>query len=594
MKMKKGKKKSLFYKICAAMILTGMLPLILVNGIWLHNTSNIVYKNEIQTASSMLYQLSMRMENIMNFVNTCAYSFLFDSKTRAILSVRPKNEEERNENEAYIKDIFSQIKKNNTMIRSLEFDGKYYQISSEDTADFEMLQQYDWYQDFDDYCLEGFTPVYCNSYIKRMNTPVFGWIRKVIYAKTSDVAGNFLIEISHSSIRSLAEEIQHDMGNSILVFDKKGNLIFHPEGRFTANESEEKLFQQIKSGENAMTLREGGETYTCLVNRVSTPQWYIAMLINEKQLMAYGKQSTMQSIILGVLILIASIVLAYMISRHITRPVKQLAETMELVEKNYLDVSVPTDQKIAELEILSNGFNNMLSHIQQLLEDVRAEEREKKALEIKMLQAQINPHFLYNILNVIRWKAMMHGEKSISDMIVSLIRLLEFSGKRVNTFVPIRKELEHASSYLELIKSQYQDDFEVIYEVDQEALSCYTVKFLLQPLVENAVFHGLEPMEGGGRILIGIKKEESWILFQIKDNGVGMSEKIRQNQSVFRGLGIYNVNERLKQHFGEACMLNIESQPGGGTKVFFKIPVITEAPLEEGEKQNGTDTAGGR
>ena len=143
MKMKKGKKKSLFYKICAAMILTGMLPLILINGIWLHNTSNIVYKNEIQTASSMLYQLSMRMENIMNFVNTCSYSFLFDTKARAILSAKPKSEEEREKNETYIKNIFSQIKKNNTMIRSLEFDGKYYQISSEDTADFEMLQQYD-------------------------------------------------------------------------------------------------------------------------------------------------------------------------------------------------------------------------------------------------------------------------------------------------------------------------------------------------------------------------------------------------------------------------------------------------------------------
>lgn len=95
MKMKKGKKKSLFYKICAAMILTGMLPLILINGIWLHNTSNIVYKNEIQTASSMLYQLSMRMENIMNFVNTCSYSFLFDTKARAD-SVREASKAKKN------------------------------------------------------------------------------------------------------------------------------------------------------------------------------------------------------------------------------------------------------------------------------------------------------------------------------------------------------------------------------------------------------------------------------------------------------------------------------------------------------------------
>ena len=442
-----------------------------------------------------------------------------------------------------------------------------YQISSEDTADFEMLQQYDWYQDFVDYYLEGFSPVYCNSYIERMNTPVFGWIRKVTYAKTSDVAGNFLIEIAYSSIRSLAEEIQDDMGNSILVFDKKGNLIFQPEGRFSTNEAEKKLFQRIKSGENEIALSGGGEKYTCLVTRVSTPQWYIAMLVNEKQLMAYGKQSTMQSMILGILILIAGIVLAYMISRHITRPVKQLAETMELVEKNYLDVSVPTDQKIVELEILSKGFNNMLSHIQQLLEDVRAEEQEKKALEIKMLQAQINPHFIYNTLNSIKMMAVMQGSRGIQNMTEALGSILRSSLSKAEEQITLREELALLEQYIYIQNIRYKGNIE--YEVDvqdESLLDLRLQRFLLQPLIENAILHGIEAApHHGGTIRLTAWREKREIYISVEDDGAGIPpeilQRLQRHEQVTQGsIGVHNVDERLRMLYGEDCGLSFESE----------------------------------
>lgn len=570
-------RKSLFFRIWISVILTSIIPLLVVNGIWYNNTSNIVYKNEMQSASSLLYQLNMRMENVFNSININSYPFLFDSKVREILSVPPQNEEIRSKNEEYIQDIFRQMKKSNTMICSVEFVGKYYSISSEMTnqhVDFEKLKQYKWYAEFSDYYVEMVTPIYNNDYIEKFNTKVVGWIRKITPSDSMTAVGNFLIEISYSNIASVMKEAMEKSGNKIMVFDKRGNLFFKPDDIILSDTEIEELVQKVKTSEDVISIENHEKEYACLAERSAASGWYIVMMVEKEGLLTYIKASVRQSMLFGIFIVFFGFVIASVLSRNITKPVSQLAATMKQVEKDNLEVTAPVDQSVTEVAILSRGFNKMISHIRNLIEDIRREEREKKEMEIKMLQAQINPHFLYNTLNVIRWKAVMHGEETISKMIISLIKLLEFSGKKTDAFITIEKELEHAVSYLELIQYQYPDDFEVIYDIDQEALSCYTVKFILQPLLENAVFHGIEPLKGKGKVFLQIKRRENHIYFKIEDNGVGMSTEVQNNLSAFRGWGIFNVNERLKKHYGEEAILNIESEEGVGTKICFVIPAV--------------------
>ena len=478
------------------------------------------------------------------------------------------------------------MKKNTTMICSVEFVGRYYNISSEmerSRVDFERLREYDWYLEFSDYYVDLITPVYKNDYIEKYNTRVIGWARKLTGADTANTIGTFLIEISYPSIENVMREAMEKSGNRILVFDKRGNLYFHPDSpqdkSFSAEETDA-LLQKAKSGEDVFTFTGQRSEYTCLVERSAASGWYIVMMVNRQELLDSTRASVSQSLLLALFIALFSFVIAYALSQYITRPIHQLADTMKMVESNRLDVAVPVDTSVTEAEILSRGFNKMLSHIRELIGDIRREEQEKNAIEIKMLQAQINPHFLYNILNVIRWKAVMHGEETISSMLLSLIRLLEFSGKKTGTFVTIEKELEHASSYINLIRYQYQDDFEIVYDVDPEALSCYTVKFILQPLLENALFHGIEPLDEKGQILLSIRRNEDGICFVIEDNGVGMPEDIQHNLSAFRGLGLFNVCERLKKHYGEQSALQIESQKGAGTRISFQIPVICDPSME--------------
>lgn len=581
-----NRRKALFFKIWISIILISIILFIAVNVIWYKNTSDIIYRNEMQSASSLLYQLNMRIENIFNSININSYPFLFDSDVREMLSFPPADEQARLENEEQIRNIFRQMKKNTTMICSVEFVGRYYNISSEmerSRVAFERLREYDWYREFSDYYVDLITPVYKNDYIEKYNTRVIGWARKLTGADTANTIGTFLIEISYPSIENVMREAMEKSGNRILVFDKRGNLYFHPDSpqdkSFSAEETDA-LLQKAKSGEDVFTFTGQRSEYTCLVERSAASGWYIVMMVNRQELLDSTRASVSQSLLLALFIALFSFVIAYALSQYITRPIHQLADTMKMVESNRLDVAVPVDTSVTEAEILSRGFNKMLSHIRELIGDIRREEQEKNAIEIKMLQAQINPHFLYNILNVIRWKAVMHGEETISSMLLSLIRLLEFSGKKTGTFVTIEKELEHASSYINLIRYQYQDDFEIVYDVDPEALSCYTVKFILQPLLENALFHGIEPLDEKGQILLSIRRNEDGICFVIEDNGVGMPEDIQHNLSAFRGLGLFNVCERLKKHYGEQSALQIESQKGAGTRISFQIPVICDPSME--------------
>lgn len=581
-----NRRKALFFKIWISIILISIILFIAVNVIWYKNTSDIIYRNEMQSASSLLYQLNMRIENIFNSININSYPFLFDSDVREMLSFPPADEQARLENEEQIRNIFRQMKKNTTMICSVEFVGRYYNISSEmerSRVAFERLREYDWYREFSDYYVDLITPVYKNDYIEKYNTRVIGWARKLTGADTANTIGTFLIEIPYPSIENVMREAMEKSGNRILVFDKRGNLYFHPDSpqdkSFSAEETDA-LLQKAKSGEDVFTFTGQRSEYTCLVERSAASGWYIVMMVNRQELLDSTRASVSQSLLLALFIALFSFVIAYALSQYITRPIHQLADTMKMVESNRLDVAVPVDTSVTEAEILSRGFNKMLSHIRELIGDIRREEQEKNAIEIKMLQAQINPHFLYNILNVIRWKAVMHGEETISSMLLSLIRLLEFSGKKTGTFVTIEKELEHASSYINLIRYQYQDDFEIVYDVDPEALSCYTVKFILQPLLENALFHGIEPLDEKGQILLSIRRNEDGICFVIEDNGVGMPEDIQHNLSAFRGLGLFNVCERLKKHYGEQSALQIESQKGAGTRISFQIPVICDPSME--------------
>ena len=577
---------SLFTKLLSAFLLLGFLPLLFVNFMWYHNTSRIVYQNELSNSQNLLNQLNVRLENVLNTINVNTYPFLFDRTVQDIIASVPAAPDVKRENEIILKNVLSQIKENNTMISSVSFINDFYKICSVDSGvNYDILEKEHWYQDFMTYGrTETFTPVYINSYIERRGTEVIGWMRRLNYSTSSQTAGNFLVEISYSTINSFLMPSIEGTDNTIMIFDTAGNLIFHPENNrlFSPDPDDKQLFQKLKAGETLFNFDYNGQEYTIVSNRLAITDWYLIMAIDTKTLLSSTTQAARRVNIITLFVLIGTVICSYLISRHITKPIFQLSDTMKKVEANQLDVTMPPSSSHDEISILSNGFNNMLSHIRSLLHDIRNEEQKKRDAELKMLQAQINPHFLYNTLNVIRWRAVMHNEITISKMIISLIKLLEFSGKKTDEYVPIEKELEHAQSYIDLIRYQYGDKFTVRYDTEASALSCYTIKFVLQPLVENAIFHGLIPMEETGELTIRIQAEAERIHFSVIDNGIGMDLTAPEHNPAFKGLGLSNVNERLCRYFGPDAALDIHSDNGAGTHIDFFIPAIQTPPGQGG------------
>lgn len=576
---------SLFVKILAVFIALGLLPLLFVNQIWYHNTSWILYQNELESADNLLEQIAVRMENAFNGINVNTYSFLFGKNVQKILENVPATQEQLERNTQVLQSELSQIRENNTMISTALFLSDDYQLCSKETAqvDYDALRDYPWFQRFTNYGKqEMFTPVYVNDYIDQGGTLVIGWLRRL---RTDSLQSpqNFLVEISYSSITAFLHPVMENSNNKIFLFDSYGNVLFHPDQGhiFSPTQEDAELYSSLEANEEPFSFTYEGRQYSVTQRTLSTTKWRLVMAIDTQTLLSSTDLSARQVYLLTICVLCGVVICAYFLSRRITRPIFQLSEAMKRVEANQLDVTLPTLRGRDEVSVLAGGFNNMLSHIRRLLADVRREESHKRAAEMKMLQAQINPHFLYNTLNVIRWRAVMHNEQTISKMIISLIRLLEFSGKKTDEFVTVEKELEHAKSYVELILCQYADKFSVEYDVSREALPCYTIKFILQPLIENSIFHGLIPMEEKGLLQVSIQPCAERLHFTVRDNGMGMEMPEGSFDKAFRGLGLANVNERLRLYYGEGAGLQIRSKPGCGTQIDFEIPKMDCPPEQE-------------
>lgn len=304
--------------------------------------------------------------------------------------------------------------------------------------------------------------------------------------------------------------------------------------------------------------------------------WAIADITPQSVLTAQSKQlgQSIRSVFFVVsgLLLILILYLSY----QITQPIQLLVSSMKKAEEGDLSISVPVRTK-DEIGLLGESFNHMINRINHLIQEVYESEAKKRDAELRALQAQINPHFLYNTLNSIRWMANMHGAESISKAIVSLVRILEFSSQTSVEYITVQQEIQHVKYYESLLKLRYADKFTVDYQISEDALPYYMPKFILQPIVENAVFHGIEPKETAGTMIVSIQPEGQKLSFSITDDGVGMDQEGAEHRK-FTGIGIGNVNERLIRYCGNTCGLNIESAPGEGTTVSFSIPLLSSPP----------------
>ncbi|WP_405104470.1 sensor histidine kinase [Paenibacillus sp. FSL K6-1217] len=366
----------------------------------------------------------------------------------------------------------------------------------------------------------------------------------------------------------------------LLVLDKTGSL-YDIYGQEQYSLTPEQLEDARKSPSVPRKLSLGKETY--LMNAASVPQVGLSIVSLQRigDFSAQLDNSRTKSMALFLLFFGVGIMIVIYILLRLTKPLYALVRSMSRVGSGNFSTKVKVRGK-DEIALLGSHFNKMVGQLEELVHHVAEEQRLKEEAHFQALQAQINPHFLFNTLNSIKLMAMLSGtNRNVSDMITALGKLMEFSMKQNTLFVTLRQELEYLELYMSLQKIRYHDDITVSMEVPEELLDCTVLKFTLQPLVENSIIHGSQlPLH----IRIGAEYTGQYVLIHIRDNGQGISEEtmevisrqLLQDHVKTSGIGLLNVDRRIKIHFGQQCGILLSQPDGGGLQVTVRIPYRKE------------------
>jgi len=312
--------------------------------------------------------------------------------------------------------------------------------------------------------------------------------------------------------------------------------------------------------------------------------WTSIHLTSKEELFKESKNIRSFIIMLTILLSASAVVLARLLSSGIVKPLQTLKTKMQEIEKGQFQGEITLVHR-DEVGELTQRFNRMMARMKNLLEENRYREQQKAQLEMDALQARINPHFLYNTLMALRIQAVTDGNRKLGELIASLVHLLKFSAKNKRKMVKLRDELELISQYVKLMQLR-NENFDFRLEAEPDLSEHLVFPFLLQPIVENAVFHGIGPLQRRGSIRVTLRKHAGQIAAVVEDDGVGMDQAAvrrlldaggeAEGGDQYHKIGVRNVYERLKRQFGEAADIQVDSMPQAGTKVSVRWPVMTE------------------
>ena len=390
------------------------------------------------------------------------------------------------------------------------------------------------------------------------------------------------IDFRFSDISGYVDNIGIGAHGYCFIIDADGNLVYHPRQQMLYSGLIKEEVTRL-TGMDDGTVRDGNVMRTILT--LDSTGWRVIGVSYLDEVNA-TRDRTLSSVLLTTLLCCAgvAVLIAVIFSQIITKPVKSLIGAMRGFEEhpeNYRYSPAPIH--IAELQLISDSFGQMAWIVQSLMEKTRNEEALLRKTELKALQAQINPHFLYNTLDSIQWMCERGKNESAVRMVGALGKLFRISISRGHELIPIRDELKHVESYLIIQKYRYSDRFEYTFDVDESLGGYLCSKITLQPLVENAIYHGIEPLIDDGEIIISVKPDGDDILMTVSDNGVGMTAEqveglLKKERSDSSGIGIKNVSDRIKIYFGDSYGVKVESEPDVGTKITVRIPKITKEP----------------
>ncbi|MDR2021248.1 MAG: sensor histidine kinase [Treponema sp.] len=440
-------------------------------------------------------------------------------------------------------------------------------------------------------------PVISSSHVQHIVKDRYPWVislsREIVDPETRRGKGILLVDLNYRIIDRICSSVQLGRRGYIFIVDRNGDVVYHPQQQLLyGGLKTENIRRVIEEQANYFSGDDEDRDKFYSVEAMYATGWKVVG-VNYRSEFVENRESIRRNYALwGLLFLAVSMVISILLSQRISKPIKKLRRSMRAVEQGDFDVTadIHSSNEIGELGM---DFNIMVGEIKKLLRRVTLEQEQKRKSELNALQMQINPHFLYNTLDSVIWMAEGGKQEEVIAMSSALARLFRLSISKGKEIVDVASELEHVKNYLTIQKIRYKDRLDYRIEVDDAVKSCKIVKIILQPLVENAIYHGIKNSSAAGTVRISGYRTGKGMDLVVRDDGTGMDreslERLRQKLSApgpageekpgpgsrpGSGVGVRNVDERIKLYFGPAYGLEFESREDEGTTVFIHLPAI--------------------
>ncbi|MFJ7747114.1 sensor histidine kinase [Peribacillus sp. NPDC097295] len=418
---------------------------------------------------------------------------------------------------------------------------------------------------------------------------------------------------SKSQVISVLKVIGHDdsKANGVLIFNLRNDFfekvidssligghgyiaLVSPDGELNSKDApdgyklnEEQLahLQHLKPAKGMYEfVNPNGKKMMVIYDTIGTNKWRIAAIVATDEIVKKATYIKYVTIAVILILAILSIIIANFLARYISNPVSDLVRQSKLINENNLSLTYNQGGP-KEITMLNKAMEEMMIRIHSLLEQIRLEQEDRRQLEFAVLHSQINPHFLYNTLFSIKGLSDMGLNKDASDMITALSNFFRISISKGKEIISLEEEFTHIRNYLFIQEMRYGDNFEYLIQIEESITSYQIIKLTLQPLIENAIYHGVKQTRDKGRIIVKSKEKGDLIYLEVIDNGVGMSEerlqeirrelKNRTHDSTI-GIGLRSVHERIRLHFGDPYGIQIESTEHVGTRITVIFPKTKE------------------
>lgn len=577
------KLKSIRTTIVLTFTILIVLVVIIFATISFNQGQKMVFSVVTDYVTQLNEQINTNIDSYISYMENVAQLEVNNENVKYILFSEPEEEKLKKLRQTYFNNVSSQftvLKETRQDIHNIGIIGTNgtYLINSTIVKmnPYVNYTTMDWYEK----ALKG-QSVLTTSHVQNVVANDYQWVvtlsNGIVNNSTGKVEGVFFIDLNYSSISNLCESINLSNRGYVFIIDENGNIIYHPKQQLIYSGVLKENIDEILANDSSNHLTIDGEKIY-FTSKSQKTGWTVVGVTYKSDIMEQMNKTRGMYIMLTIILLAFATLLAVIFSNALTRPIKELRKSMKQVEMGNFDIQLEDSEYMNEIGHLQNSFKIMIYKIRQLIEHNISEQEAKRKSEIRALQAQINPHFLYNTLDSIIWMAEGSKTEEVIQMTSALSKLLRKSISNEDELVTLDREIDYVKDYLTIQKMRYQDKLEYEIDIEPEVLRVPIAKLVLQPIVENAIYHGIKYKDSKGLIRITGKLIGFDVIIQIIDNGMGMNEETLKNVLVkkcsreSKRVGVRNVHNRLQLYYGKNYGLRYDSKLGEGTTVSIVIP----------------------